>query len=495
IYNKMKTQKISFEEIYDIFAIRIIFDSPREEEKSNCWKIYAIVTDFYTPNLKRTRDWITIPKANGYESLHTTVMSSNGKWVEVQIRSRRMDEIAEKGYAAHWKYKEGINQKKNIEVGLENWLNKVREVLESNDLDAIEFMNDFRASFFDKEVYVFTPKGDLRTLPSKSTVLDFAFDIHSELGARCIGAKIHGKLVPLNHELQNGDQVEILTANKTRVNEGWLKFVTTTKARSKIKEALKEEKKKIGAFGKEIIFRKLKQLKIEVNDVVLREMMEYFKVPSELELYYRVGAGLIDHTEIKKFKEVEDNLKNQPKILNVEDASAFKKEIRKKDGSGQDEIIIGEDAQSMNGIPFHLAPCCNPIPGDDVFGFITINNGIKIHRTNCTNAVALMANYGYRIIKARWANNIPKREISPFSVSISLEGADRMGLINDVTKIISEQMKVNMKSINFETQNSIFKGSIDLEVKDKEEVLMLIEKLKQIDGIINVTRHDVGKLS
>jgi GTP pyrophosphokinase len=496
IYNKMKNQKIPFEEIYDIFAIRIIFDSHREEEKSNCWKIYSIVTDFYTPSVKRLRDWISVPKANGYESLHTTVMSPNGKWVEVQIRSQRMDDIAEKGYAAHWKYKEGANNKQNIEIGIENWLNKVREILEANDLDAIEFMNDFRSNLFDHEVYVFTPKGELRVLPSKATVLDFAFEIHSEVGARCIGAKINGRLVPLNHELQNGDQIEILTSNKPKVNEGWLKFATTSKAKSKIKEELKEEKKKVGALGKETITRKLKQLKLDFNEVVIREMMEFFKAPSELELYYRVGAGLIDHTEIKKFKDSEQEHKNQPKVINQEDASALKKEIKKKGNSGQDELVIGEDTKSTNGIVFHLASCCNPIPGDDVFGFITINNGIKVHRTNCTNAVALMANYGYRIIKARWSNvnGTQNQESKAFGVSLQLEGADRIGLINDVTKVISEQMKVNMKSISFDTQNSIFRGNIDLEVKDKEEVLRLINKLKQIDGLINVTRHDVGKI-
>ncbi|GAB4338477.1 MAG: RelA/SpoT family protein [Flammeovirgaceae bacterium] len=496
IYNKMKNQKIPFEEIYDIFAIRIIFDSHKEEEKYNCWKIYSIVTNFYTPNVKRLRDWISVPKANGYESLHTTVMSPNGKWVEVQIRSQRMDDIAEKGYAAHWKYKEGAINKQNIEIGIENWLNKVREILEANDLDAIEFMNDFRSNLFDHEVYVFTPKGELKVLPAKATVLDFAFEIHSEVGAKCVGAKINGKLVPLNQELQNGDQIEILTANKFKVNEGWLKFATTSKAKAKIKEELKEEKKKVGTLGKEIILRKIKQLKLEFNEAVLREMMEYFKVPSELELYYRVGAGIIEHNEIKRFKDSELENKNQLKVINQDDVSALKKEIKKKGYNGQDELVIGDNTKETNGIVFHLASCCNPIPGDDVFGFITINNGIKVHRTNCSNAVALMANYGYRIIKARWANGLSNKnqETKAFGVALHLEGADRIGLINDVTKIISEQMKVNMKSINFNTQNSIFKGNIDLEVKDKEEVLTLINKLKEIDGIINVTRYDVGRI-
>ena len=394
IYNKLLKQNVTFDEVYDLFAIRIIFKSKREEEKANCWKIYSVVTDFYTPNVKRLRDWISVPKANGYESLHTTVMSSKGQWVEVQIRSERMDEISEKGYAAHWKYKE--NKGQSGERGIELWLNEVRELLENDKMSAIEFIDGFRANLFNKEVFVFTPRGDLKVFPSNATVLDFAFEIHTEVGARCLGAKINGRLVPLNHHLQNGDQVEILTSNKPKANEGWLKYVVTSKARSKIKEYLKEDRKRIASLGKEIIERKLKHIKLNFNDATLHQLTSYFELKSVNELYYQVGGGKIDHTDIKKFKDHRKELQTSKK-KRPSHAKEFKKDIKKIRPDG-DELVIGEN---LNDVDYSLATCCNPIPGDDIFGFITINSGIKIHRTNCPNAVAMMANYGYRIVRSR----------------------------------------------------------------------------------------------
>lgn len=480
IFKKMKKQNIPFEEVFDLFAIRIIFDSSLEEEKAKCWQIYSIVTDHYRPNVSRLRDWVSMPKANGYESLHTTVMGPDGHWVEVQIRSKRMDEVAEMGYAAHWKYKEKGGENRG-EKSIEQWITVVREMLENDKLDAIEFLDDFRSNLFSKEVFVFTPKGDLKVFPKGATVLDFAFDIHSEVGAKCLGAKINGKLVPLNYSLKNGDQIEILTANKPKANEGWLQFVKTSRARTKIKTYLKEDKKRVAALGREIVERKLKQMKLPFNDKTLAQLKDFFAVRTELDLYFQVGEGVIDHTEIKKFNEHhQQHQKVRVEKMVPETAKEFKQKIRKirKD---DDELVIGED---MDNVHYSLAKCCNPIYGDDIFGFITINNGIKIHRTNCPNSVQMMANYGYRIIKARWAND----QDNHFEISLIIEGTDRVGLVNDVTKVISDQMQVNIRSISIETNSSIFKGTLSLSVKNIKEGENLIEKLGNIDGIIKVLR-------
>lgn len=481
IYKKMRKQGIPFEEVFDLFAIRIIFDSPLPEEKSVCWRIYSIVTDHYTPNVKRLRDWISVPKANGYESLHTTVMGPDGHWVEVQIRSSRMDEIAEKGYAAHWKYKEGSGKGGiNKERGIEQWLNEVRDILEDDKSNAIEFLDDFRSNLFNKEVFVFTPNGDLRVFPHSATVLDFAFEIHTEVGAKCLGAKINGKLVPLNHELKNGDQVEILTANKSKANEDWLKFVKTSKARKKIKDYLREDKKQVASLGREVVERKFKQMKEPFNDKTVSQLREYFGLRTELDLYFKIGNGDIDHTEIKKFREMKEENQKSPKYV-PEDAKEFKQKIRQIRKEG-DELVIGED---MDSVHYSIAPCCNPIAGDDIFGFITINSGIKIHRTDCPNAVSLMANYGYRIIKARWAS----QKDEEYDVLLYIEGTDRIGLVNDVTKMISTQLRVNIKAISIDTHSSIFKGHITLSVRDSREAEKMIAKLKEIDGIIRINRE------
>ncbi len=477
IWNKMKKQKIPFEKVYDLFAIRITLDIEPEYEKAACWQVYSIVTDFYKPNPDRLRDWISNPKANGYESLHTTVMSKQGRWVEVQIRTRRMDEIAEKGYAAHWKYKERI--KKYNGTSLDDWVAKVRTMLEQNNTDAIEFVDDFRSNLFSDEVFIFTPKGDLKTLPHGATALDFAFEIHSEVGAKCIGAKINQKLVPLNHVLKNGDQVEVLTSKKQVPNEDWLKFVVTSKARSKIKDILKDEIKTIAADGKEIVERKLKQLKLQLSSEIIHELLNYFKTNTATDLYYKIAKGIIKPSEIKKFRS--ETKQDQQSI--VRDAKTFEKAIKKVKGKREDTLLIGED---MDVVDYTLAKCCNPIPGDDVFGFVTVSEGIKIHRTSCPNSTELMSHYGYRIVKAKWTS---QKEIA-FLTGLRFVGTDRVGLINDVTKIVSNDLKVNIRSIEIDTNDGIFEGNMMLFVEDTQHLSRLIQKLENVNGIVEISRFD-----
>jgi GTP pyrophosphokinase len=481
IYNKMRKQNIPFEEVYDLFAVRIIIDTPLEHEKSYCWQVYSIVTDYYTPNPDRLRDWISTPKGNGYESLHTTVMAKNGQWVEVQIRTRRMDEIAEKGYAAHWKYKDNAS---SHESNLEKWLVKVRELLEKQDLTALEFVDDFRGNLFNEEVFVFTPKGELKTLPTGATALDFAFDIHTDIGAKCIGAKVNQKLVPINHVLKNGDQIEILTSSKQKPNEDWLRFVISPKAKSKIKELLKEDKRNVADEGKEILLRKTKQLKIDVNSRIYEQMRDYFKVNSQFELHYRVGKGLITVNDLKRFKEFKPSspLKNRGH-LEVTDVKTIEQEITKQKGRYEDILLIGED---MDVVEYRLAKCCTPIPGDEVFGFVTVNEGIKIHRTTCPNATELLANHGNRVIKAKWTS---QHEVS-FLTGLKVIGTDRVGLINDVSRVISEELKVNMSSLSFKTDQGIFSGEIMLYVNDTRHLEVLIEKLEKVEGVVKVSRFD-----
>ncbi len=483
IYNKMKKQGIPFEEVYDLFAVRIILESKLEEEKADCWQVYSIVTDFYRPNPDRLRDWISTPRSNGYESLHTTVMSNTGQWVEVQIRTTRMDEIAERGYAAHWKYKEKEVPGKTGS-GLDDWISQVRSMLESNDGNAIEFMDDFRGNLFHDEVFVFTPKGDLKVLPHGATALDFAFEIHTEVGAKCIGAKVNQKLVPITHKLKNGDQVEILTSNKQKPTEDWLNQVVTSRAKAKIKEALREEKRSSIIDGKEIVQRKLKSLKMELTSEVVDQLRAYFELKTANEFYYRVGKGIIDATSIKSFKEFKENSKQKSKVNEwVKDESSFTKEIKKIKGQEHDQLLIGED---MDLVDYIMAKCCNPIPGDDVFGFVTINEGIKIHRTSCPNAVELLSNHGNRVIKARWTS---QKQIA-FLAGLRIVGTDRVGLINDVTKVISSELKVNMRSITVDSDAGIFDGTIKVYVHSTEHLDHLIRNLQQVDGVIKVSRFD-----
>jgi guanosine-3',5'-bis(diphosphate) 3'-pyrophosphohydrolase len=477
IWNKMKKQDIPFEEVYDLFAVRIIIDTSIEKEKAVCWQIYSIVTDFYHPSPDRLRDWVSTPKANGYESLHTTVMSPQGQWVEVQIRTKRMDDIAEKGYAAHWKYKESKSQ----ESGLEQWIKRVRDTLDQNDTSALEFVDDFRGNLFNDEVFVFTPKGDLKTLPNGATALDFAFDIHTQVGAKCLGAKVNQKLVPLNHVLKNGDQVEILTSKKQKPGEDWLKFVITSRAKSKIKDLLKEEKKDAAQDGKEIVLRKLKQLKLSLNQDTIEQLLGFFNVKTPLEFFFRVGTGAIPAIDIKKFQDYNDDTEVRQKSKHTIDAKSIEHTLRSSKGRDNDTILIGED---MDVFDYKLSKCCNPIAGDSVFGFVTVNEGIKIHRTTCPNAAELMSNHGYRIVKAKWTS---QKEIA-FLVTLNIVGTDRIGLINDVTRIISNELIVNMRSITVKTDIGIFDGNIELYVNDTRHLDILIEKLEKVDGIVNVSR-------
>ena len=475
VWNKMKKQGVPFEEVFDLFAVRVILDVPYKDEKAMCWQVYSLVTDYYQPNPDRLRDWISIPKANGYESLHTTVMSDRGQWVEVQIRTTRMDEIAEKGYAAHWKYKDG---KSSDESGLEMWIAKVREILEQNDANAIEFVDDFRSNLYSDEVFVFTPKGDLRTLPQGATALDFAFDIHTEIGEHCLGAKVNQKLVPLNFELNNGDQVEILTSTKQKPNESWLQYVVSSKAKSKIKDALKEERKIFIDEGREIVKRKLKQLKVDYRQSALEDIAQYFNVKSVSDMLYLVGTGKIDHSLIKSYIKSGQKTQEKSHVREAKDIEERLSRVRKKDS---DLLLLGED---LDIIDYKFAKCCNPIPGDDVFGFVTVSDGIKIHRTTCPNAAELLSNYGYRIIKAKWASS---RKHS-FEATLSIIGTDRMGLVSDVSNIISEELKVNMRSLSINTEGGIFEGNIRLYVEDTSHLDKLVKKLEKVNGVVKVSR-------
>jgi len=483
IYNKMKNQGIPFEEVFDLFAVRIILDSDLENEKADCWQAYSIVTDFYRPNPNRLRDWISTARSNGYESLHTTVMSTTGQWVEVQIRTSRMNEIAERGYAAHWKYKERDTSGKSG-PGLDDWINQVRSMLESNDGNAIEFMDDFRGNLFNDEVFVFTPKGDLKVLPKGASALDFAFEIHTMVGAKCIGAKVNQRLVPISYQLKNGDQVEILTSSKQKPTEDWLQQVVTSRSKAKIKDALREEKKSSIVDGREIVQRKLKSMKLEFTSEVVEQIRAYFELKTVNEFYYRVGRGIIDPTSIKSFKDFKEAQKNKSKSIDkVKDESSFAREIKTLKGPEHDQLLIGED---MDVVDYNLAKCCNPIAGDDVFGFVTINEGIKIHRTSCPNALELLSNHGNRVIKARWTS---QKEIA-FLAGLQIIGTDRVGMINDLTKVISNELKVNMRSITIDSDEGIFEGTIKLYVNNTEHLDHLIQNLQLIDGVIKVSRFD-----
>ncbi|HTE32363.1 MAG TPA: RelA/SpoT family protein [Chryseolinea sp.] len=480
IRNKMRKQNIPFEEVFDLFAIRIILDTSIDHEKALCWQVYSIVTDHYTPNPNRLRDWISTPKSNGYESLHTTVMAKNGQWVEVQIRSKRMDEIAEKGYAAHWKYKDSNT---TAESNLEKWLARVRDLLEQNNHSALDFVDDFRGNLFSDEVFVFTPKGELRTLPYGATALDFAFDIHSQVGSKCIGAKVNNKLVPINYVLKNGDQIEILTSQKQKPHEDWLRFVVSSKAKTRIKDELKEDRRRSAEEGKEILIRKLRQLKEEPTQQLLEQMRDYFKAPANFELYFRVGGGFITGADIKKFTENKPVAQIRPRIAVQSEVKPSDQDVHQIKSKYHDVLLIGED---MDVVDYKLAKCCTPIPGDDVFGFVTVNEGIKIHRTNCKNAPELLSHHGNRVVKAKWTS---QHEVA-FLTGLKILGTDRVGLINDVTKIISEELKVNMSSMSIHTDSGIFEGEIMLYVNDTRHLEQLIERLRGVEGVEKVSRFD-----
>lgn len=474
---KMLAQNVTFDEIYDKFAIRIIYKSDAQNEKFLAWKIYSIVTDHFTPNPVRLRDWISSPKSTGYEALHITVMGPKGKWVEVQIRSERMHEIAEKGYAAHFKYKHG-NQK---EQGIEVWLNKLQEALENANTNAVDFVEEFKLNLYSKEIFVFTPKGDLKSLPKGATPLDFSFNIHTEVGLRTRGAKVNGKLVPLNTTLQSGDQVEIITSDQATPNQNWLDYATTARARAKIKSVLREEKKSVAEDGKEILRRKLKSQKISLNEDSINKMVTYFKLKTSLDLFYRVGIGSIDNTMLKDFASSYNNafisfFKNRMrKTPAPEDID--KEEITSK----YDMLVFGKEEEKLE---YKLSQCCNPIPGDNVFGFVSVSEGIKVHKKNCPNAISLQSNYAYRIISAKWIDSSQQE----YQADIELTGIDNLGLINDITEVISDIMHVNMRNLNFSTDGGTFKGKITVVVKNKVILKKLTDNLKEIAGIDKVTR-------
>ena len=475
IYNKIKNKGVTFDEVYDLFAIRIILETPVDHEKADCWRVYSMVTELYHPNPDRLRDWISAPKANGYESLHTTVMGPKGKWVEVQIRTRRMDEIAEKGFAAHWKYKEGSNDK-----ALDTWLREIRELLRNPEFNALEFLDDFRLNLFSKEIYVFTPKGDLKILPQGATALDFAFEIHTDVGYHCIGAKVNHRLIPISHMLNNGDQVEIITSKKQKPNEDWLNFLITSRARSKVKNALKEEKRAVAMEGKTVLEKRLKNMKVEFFDKNIQLLMEYYHQPTSMELYYRISTKDITLKELKDFTVQGGKL--IPPVVDKESSVDY--ERLEKIATSNAELLIFDNA--MDNIKYALAKCCNPIVGDDVFGFITINEGIKIHKTNCPNATELMSKYGYRIVKTRWTQ---QKDIA-FLTGIKVTGLDDVGLVNKVTNIISGDMKLNMQSLVMDAKDGLFEGTIKTFVKNTEQLETLLRKLRSMKGVISVTRME-----
>jgi GTP pyrophosphokinase len=467
---------VEFEEVYDLFAIRVILNSPPEKEKEDCWKVYSFITDEYTPSPERLRDWLSNPKSNGYEALHTTVMGPQGKWVEVQIRTKRMNEIAEKGLAAHWKYKEGGND----ESRFEKWFQQIREVLGAQDTDSVDFLQDFKTSFLTEEIYVYTPKGDVKMMPVGSSALDFAFSIHSAIGSKCIGAKVNHKLVPISHKLRSGDQVEIITSGKQRPNEDWLNIVVTAKAKAKIKDALKDEKRRIADEGKYAVQRKLENVGATFTQHNVEVLMAFYKIPSSLDLYYQVAIKTIDLKELSEFQVLGDRIEAPKPIKTVVEHKHDHHHTHKKDA---ELVIFGE---SSDRIVYNLANCCKPIPGDDVFGFVTTGKGLTIHRTNCPNAAKLMANYGHRVVKTKWARN---KEIS-FLTGLKIVGLDDVGVIHKITNLISGEMKMNINAMTIEAKEGLFYGNVKIYVHDKEELDDLVDRLKRLPGIETVDRYD-----
>ena len=478
IRNKMIKQGVSFEEVYDKFAVRIIYKSNIKNEKFLAWKIYSIVTDHFTPNPIRLRDWISAPKSTGYEALHITVVGPKSRWVEVQIRSEKMNEIAEKGYAVHYRYKQ---KNERSDDSLDAWINKLQEALENPDPNAVDFVEQFKLNLYAKEIFVFTPQGELKSLPVDATPLDFAFAIHTEVGLKTRGAKVNGKLVPLNKKLKSGDRVEILTSDKIRPSANWMDYATTARAKSKIKSALNAEKKNLAKEGKEKLRRKLKKLRLTLNDRMITELQKFFKLSTSLDLFYRVGINTIDNAMIKKFASTRSNvfisyIKNKIR-RKPQDKETDKQEITKK----YDLLVFGNDEEKLD---YRISTCCNPIPGDNVFGFITIKDGIKIHKKNCPNALRMQSNYDYRILKAKWIDSTQEE----FTVSIDLTGIDKIGLLNNITNVISENMNINIRKLNLETDGGIFKGNIIISVKTNNLVNKVIEKLKKLNGIEKVKR-------
>jgi len=481
IWKKMVKQNVSFEEVYDLFAIRIIIDSKEEmNEKSDCWQAYSVVTDFYQPNIERLRDWISAPKANGYESLHTTVMSPTGKWVEVQIRTRRMDDIAEKGFAAHWKYKEG-----GSESQFDKWINQVRELLENSDGTTLDLIGDFKLNFFTDEIYVFTPNGDMKSLPVGATALDFAFAIHTQVGINCLGVKVNDKLMPLSHQLNSGDQIEVLTSKNQKPKEDWLSFVQTHRAKSKIKHSLNEDRREIAKEGRQILEKEFKKLKISYENISLKELQQYYKVLSDLELYYQIATDKIDLSKLKDFEVRKGVLRPKRKIISkrVQNLFATKKGGAKTKKSNKPVLVIGDNMEKLD---YQLANCCNPIPGNEVYGFITVAEGIKIHKTSCPNTVQLMSNYAYRIIKASWIDETE----AAFLTGLKIVGIDDVGIVNGITQVISNELSVDMRSISFDSHDGVFEGRVMVLVQDTLHLTNLISNLKKVSGVKKIEKID-----
>ena len=479
IRRKMKVQGVTFDEVYDKFALRIIYNSNLHDEKFIAWKIYSVVTDHYRPSPSRLRDWISSPKSTGYEALHITVMGPLGRWVEIQVRSERMDEIAEKGYAAHYKYKNGATEENSLEI----WLNQLKEALENSNNNAVDFVEDFKLNLYAKEIYIFTPKGEIKSLPKGATSLDFAFSIHSEIGVKTRGTKVIGKLVPLNHILNSGDQVEIITSQNQKPTIQWLEYVTTSRAKNKIKNVLNEDIKKIGEEGREILTRKLRHLKITLNEKSINELVNFFKLKTSLDLFYRVGVGAIENQQLRDYAAQKSNtlVNFFKKTIKRSASSADEKNQKNKANEKLDLLVFGTEQSKLE---YKFSPCCNPIPGDLVFGFVTINEGIKVHKMDCPNAISLQSNFAYRIVQAKWIDSTQEE----FNAVLKITGMDVMGLTNQLTKVISNQMHVNIQSINLSSEAGIFKGQITVMVQNNVILKKLIENIKTVDGIDKVTR-------
>jgi GTP pyrophosphokinase len=479
IRRKMQAQNVSFDEVYDKFALRIVYKSDPHDEKFIAWKIYSIVTDHYRPSPSRLRDWISSPKSTGYEALHITVMGPKGRWVEIQVRSERMNEIAEKGYAAHYKYKQGATE----ESGLDVWLNLLKEALENQETNAVDFVEDFKMNLYAKEIFVFTPKGEIKSLPKGATSLDFAFSIHSAIGIKTRGTRVNGKLVPLNHELKSGDQIEVITSANQKPTSHWLDYVTTSRAKNKIRNVLNENTKKTAEDGKEILTRKLRSLKVSLNENTINEMVAFFKLKTSLDLFYKVGIGSIENQQLKEFAALKSNsfmnfFKNKIKrVPNIR-----KEEIQPEElNLNYDMLVFGVDQDKLD---YKLASCCNPIPGDDVFGFVTINEGIKVHKRDCPNAISLQSNYAYRIILAKWIDSSQQE----FKALLSITGIDTLGLTNELTKVISNNMQVNIQSISLSGEAGIFNGQVAVIVPNITILKKLMDNIKKIEGVDKVTR-------
>jgi len=479
INRKMTMQNIPFENVFDKFAIRIIYKATHRNEKFLAWKIYSIITDHFIPNPTRLRDWITAPKSNGYEALHITVMGPSNKWVEVQIRSERMNEIAEKGYAAHHKYKQGEQK----DIGIDSWLDKLQEVLESNNENPVDFVENFKLNLYAKEIFVFTPTGEIKSLPKGATALDFAFSIHTEVGMKTRGARVNGKLVPLSKTLRSGENVEVITSENIKPTANWLDFVQTSRAKSKIKSSLNEEKKRIAEDGRETLRRKLKQLKITLNDKTIGHMLRYFNLNNSLDLFYRVGLGTINNKQLKEFStEFNSSFLNFFKKRIRKQSPSYKKEDKEQITQRFDTLFFGKEKENLK---HSLSPCCNPIAGDPVFGFVSVNEGIKVHKKDCPNALSLQSNFAYRIIKAKWVDS----SSDEFTAILKLSGIDNMGIVSEVTQSISGDMSVNINKLSFDSEDGVFTGLISVNVKNKTILNRLINRILKVKGVDKVLRE------